>query len=328
VILSEGRVSAPSWARLGNIKHRKKYSVRGVYQYLTSKYVFFTHGCFSEARVVSRQVSTNVWHGMPIKKIGTYINVDHHSVNCKFVVATSPFFARILAHAFNIPLEQVIVSGNPRNDILTRALKPGVRVKMCSTMHLVFWLPTYRQSVFGEIRLDGASESNIFNMPDLDIHELNEYLIGIDATVVVKPHPMARGLTQVDSAKKLSNIIFIDEDWLSWNELTLYEALAQSDFLITDISSVLIDYLVMDKPIICHFPDMEAYKNSRGLIWDFRPEDYGIPVVTTQAELVAALQLTLVDGMYFVAKLKKLKGLAHAEMGEYTTTLLSSLSMQ
>ena len=46
--------------------------------------------------------------------------------------------------------------------------------------------------------------------------------------------------------------------------LSLYELLGATDLLISDISSVVIDYLLLDRPIIHAFSDLGEYESSRG----------------------------------------------------------------
>ena len=71
-------------------------------------------------------------------------------------------------------------------------------------------------------------------------------------------------LNESQELNSLSNIIFItNKDWLS-SKFDLYEALSFSDALISDISSVLIDYLVTKRPIAITKRFIKNYK--RGLI--------------------------------------------------------------
>ena len=54
---------------------------------------------------------------------------------------------------------------------------------------------------------------------------------------------------------------------------TLHELLGESCALVTDVSSAYVDYLLLDRPIVHHFPDIEAYGHSRG--YSFEPiQDY------------------------------------------------------
>ncbi|MEN6292486.1 MAG: CDP-glycerol glycerophosphotransferase family protein [Methanobacterium sp.] len=49
---------------------------------------------------------------------------------------------------------------------------------------------------------------------------------------------------------------------------TLYNLLGESDALITDYSSVYIDYLLLDKPIGFMYDDLEEYRKARGFIFE------------------------------------------------------------
>jgi CDP-glycerol glycerophosphotransferase (TagB/SpsB family) len=68
--------------------------------------------------------------------------------------------------------------------------------------------------------------------------------------------------------------------------VTVYEALSAIDCLITDISSVWIDFLLLDKPILFAFPDIEAYRLGRGI--NLEPYEAWVPgpLIRTAAELI------------------------------------------
>ena len=48
----------------------------------------------------------------------------------------------------------------------------------------------------------------------------------------------------------------------------MYEFLAQTDALISDYSSVAVDYLIVDRPIAFALQDYEEYKRTRGFVFD------------------------------------------------------------
>ena len=54
---------------------------------------------------------------------------------------------------------------------------------------------------------------------------------------------------------------------------SIYHLVGACDALITDYSSVFIDYLLLDRPICFAFDDVEEYKNSREFAFD-NFEDY------------------------------------------------------
>lgn len=43
------------------------------------------------------------------------------------------------------------------------------------------------------------------------------------------------------------------------------------DILISDYSSIFLDYMALDRPVLFYIPDLDSYKEKRGL--DIKPED-------------------------------------------------------
>jgi len=62
-----------------------------------------------------------------------------------------------------------------------------------------------------------------------------------------------------------------------------------SDLLVTDYSSLMFDYAVLDRPIVIYAPDWETYRTERGTYFDLLAEPPGA-VATTQAELIDVLR--------------------------------------
>jgi CDP-glycerol glycerophosphotransferase (TagB/SpsB family) len=58
--------------------------------------------------------------------------------------------------------------------------------------------------------------------------------------------------------------------------------------LVTDYSSIMFDYAVLDRPILIHAPDWEVYRAIRGTYFDLLAEPPGV-VARTQDEVIAAL---------------------------------------
>ena len=48
-----------------------------------------------------------------------------------------------------------------------------------------------------------------------------------------------------------------------------------ADVLVTDYSSIMFDYAVLDRPIVIHAPDWEAYRAKRGTYFDLMAEPPG-----------------------------------------------------
>jgi CDP-glycerol glycerophosphotransferase len=62
-----------------------------------------------------------------------------------------------------------------------------------------------------------------------------------------------------------------------------------ADILLTDYSSIMFDYAVLDRPIVVHAPDWEAYRALRGTYFDLMAEPPGV-VTRTEDEVIASLR--------------------------------------
>lgn len=242
--------------------------IRSIVLYLTAKIIFFTHGS-PLSSFSRRQTVVNIWHGALYKKVGKLIG--HAGIPAHYTVATSQQTKKMFADAFGVPLETICVSGYPRNDVLINSKKEKRKVineidlKWESYSKIIVWLPTFRKSVYGDIRIDGEEVGNPFYIKNFDLKKFNDLLIDNNILCVLKPHPMA---PKYDEGSTPSNVVFIDDVWLANRNLTLYHLVGISDALISDVSSIMIDYLLMDKPIVCVSADFEEYRNSRGFYFD------------------------------------------------------------
>jgi CDP-glycerol glycerophosphotransferase len=71
----------------------------------------------------------------------------------------------------------------------------------------------------------------------------------------------------------------------------IYEVLAESDGLVTDVSSIWLDYLVVDRPVIIFFPDLESYIADRRLSLDPYERWTPGPILRTEDEFLEALDI-------------------------------------
>ena len=116
VILLTSDPQAPAGWKAGTKTIRvRKNSIIGWLWFCSAKYVFFTHPCFT--RSFPRDViSVNIWHGMPIKKIGLLLENDE-PIHSSHALATSSFWGEIMRQTMS-PSSQVLDVGLPRNDRL------------------------------------------------------------------------------------------------------------------------------------------------------------------------------------------------------------------
>ncbi len=321
-ILTSNPETPLPWQLGGKSRRLKKNSIAGFLAFARSRYVFFTHPCFLR-RLPSSMISVNVWHGMPIKRIGWLLD-GNQGIASSHAVATSPFWADIMDRSMK-PQHPTMVTGLPRNDRLFTDRKQVLdMLGIPADSRFIVWLPTYRRSILGELREDGHDYDNAFAMPDIDPDSLNDFLAKRNTSMLVKPHPMAEfGRTRIWSHLKI-----VDNEWLSAHKSSLYQTLAAADVLISDVSSVVIDYLLLDRPIIHAFPDLQEYRDTRG--FSVEPvEDYLCgPVVTSQKELLDVLERTLHGDDIHTEKRRRMLELSHTHRdGNSTARLLEAIGI-
>jgi len=275
-------------------------SLRALQRYLRAKVVLHTHGVhFGSPRRSRRKFFINLWHGMPVKRLDRDLTIS--SVQTDATVATSPVHAGHLADTWGLRTEQVLLTGLPRNDALLRAGEPSARAAVKAglgiTGPLVVWLPTYRRLApqFASFRtgsaVDGHDFGNPFELPGADTSAVAEAMTAAGATCILKVHPMA---APASTAAVPGLRVWTDTE-LRAAGLTLYELLGAADVLVTDYSSVWIDFLLADRPMIFCLPDVAEYAENRGFYFEPLEQHVPGPVATNLDELVAHLTAALAD---------------------------------
>jgi len=172
---------------------------------------------------------------------------------------------------------------------------------------LIFFMPTYRNSAHGFLTQDGTETNTVLGLSEADAQQLHSWLAANRCKLLVKPHPMS-----INAGKPFeddANWAMIDEQALFESGLGLYELLAQVDLLVTDVSSVYVDFLITQRPQILYFPDMERYEETRGFL--IHPlEDYSPgPIAQTFAELLSCLDVWLSGDDGWQARREQLRDL-------------------
>ena len=287
-----------------NTRLVKRGGFLDVYFSVTSRYLFLTHGYFLQ-HIPPNQVSINLWHGIPLKAIGKTAGLEGRKDT--YMVATADISREAFAQAFGMPKNRIIVTGQARTDrmlvvnrktIWDRAF-PGLP----EPRKIFLWLPTYRKPKFFPNRIDGDLYGNAFNCSDFSAQMFNAMLKQNNAFCFVKPHPLAAPQDQAN----YSNILFIDEIWLESRGLSLYQLVGATDCLISDVSSVIADFMLLDRPIILLFEDIEAYQSNRG--FTFNPIKDFLPANVAQnfEQFLAELASVLAGNDPYAARRSKLK---------------------
>jgi CDP-glycerol glycerophosphotransferase len=268
----------------GRVDILPRRSVRGVLAFLTARYVLKTDRLYGDRRPPAAQVVVTLWHGEPPSKLAGRFR-GRGGVLSTFAPVCSTVGRAYRAAEFGMHPLQVPIVGAPRNDRMLRADREAVRTRLLGAeadRPTLLWMPSFRRPAPGR-RADDAGEGPY---PERDLRRLDAWLHEHGARVVVKVHPSDRS-TFAGEFRALS---VLQPGDLERQGLTLYPALSAFDGLITDMSSIWLDYLLLDKPLIFAFPDVADYRSDRGL--NLEPYEAWVPgpFATTIDEFLAAVQ--------------------------------------
>lgn len=104
--------------------------------------------------------------------------------------------------------------------------------------------------------------NNIFDFNNLNY--LDEFLINNKITMIYRPHYLEEGIDS-NLIKNMKSTIIIDNSM----EKDAQIVLGASDYLISDYSGIIVEFLALNKPIMFLDVDYEKYKNYRGLGIDY-----------------------------------------------------------
>ncbi len=263
------------------VEFAEKQSARGRLHYLTAETVFTTHGPFRAHSPAVNQRVVYVGHGEPLAKSAGYWTTDQ-GIGASVAVASSAIGRAFRCVQQGLRPGQVLLTGAPRNDRLLRADRREVRPVLAEwlpagTETLFLWLPTFRRNYAGQ--LDGVDSGAAIPLDLEGLQQVDRWLAANNAAILVKPHPLSRAYPE----GAFTRIRTIDDAALRNAHLSLASLLADADCLITDASSVWVDFLLVDRPLICCFPDLDEYRTTRHL--NLEPYDAWFPgPLVTQAD--------------------------------------------
>jgi CDP-glycerol glycerophosphotransferase len=299
-------------ARLG-IPTARLTSWRGFWLTLRAEVLVVTHGFGDVNRFGTRGgFIVQLWHGIPLKLIHldspatvrspilpnsrvvqTALRALYRGAarSIRLFPAASQTAAARLRTAFALPADRVVVTGDPRDDVLSLgtaddrsaaarsllATRLGARLgrtTLATHPRILMHAPTWR---------DGAVDPVI---PTADEWlQIGDYLDRADAILVLRPHPLSVG--DYGAGPLASDRIVLLGSDLQPDITPILPAITT---LITDFSSIAYDYALTGGEILYLAPDTARYSASRGLYEPYERFSGGHEV-TTWRELIALLDL-------------------------------------
>ena len=285
----------------------------GLYYFLTSKYFFYSFGKYP-IKPSNNQMVVNLWHGMPLKKIGNLEN-GMENIDYNFftkLVSSSDLFTPIMKAAFNANDEQMLIVGNIRNDELFEKEKDSN----------IIWMPTYRNSK----NYHDSQDAIIFSLDDLEFNRMNNLLAEYEYHLYIKLHPLEE--SHLKFKNNYSNIHMLSEDIISERYDTLYKFLGTTSALITDYSSVFLDYYLLNRPVAFTINDYEEYKEKRGFVFDDVKSLMAGPTIGNLDELMKFLFSVMKSEDEFYTDRNKVNSIVNSIQRDFTKTLLENVGIE
>ncbi len=232
-----------------------------------------------------RKVFVNVWHGTPFKsiffadksetKLDLYRLSRLNNRTSAFIVSSN-LEAKLIKKCFLIDSKKIYCLGHPRNDILLKIEHSKTLSNLIKNIpeynKVILYCPTYRES----------NNASFFPFSDLDLEHLNRYLKENKMLILIRAHYYDQKL---DNRFFSERIIYFGFDVCE----DINPILPEVDILVTDYSSIYIDYLLIDRPMIFIPYDLENYKANRGILLEYESWTPG-PKVLTYRELIQAIE--------------------------------------
>jgi CDP-glycerol glycerophosphotransferase len=260
-----------------------EYVVSGTREYydLIARAAYFVNNVNWPNHLVKRDGTVHVMthHGTPLKRMGVDLRdtptaaarTDFEALlrRCArwdYSVAANPFSAEVWRRAYPVDFEDLEV-GYPRNDVLATAGPAEVAAARAALdlpdgKQVVLYAPTRREYA------EGAE-------PLLDLARVADAL-GPDHIVLARSHYLDNAAYAAPGVRDVGSYESVEELCLA------------ADVLVTDYSSIMFDYAVLDRPIVVHAPDWAEYRERRGTYFDLLAEPPGA-VATDDEGVVEAL---------------------------------------
>lgn len=266
-----------------NMNIIKKKSLKGIWIFLRAKYVFGTHGYFKDVKSPKKQFNVNLWHGCGYKDNSN----QEKGYRGNYNIVTSSQYIPIHADLFKIQSDNIIITGLPRNDILFQKKHKmnmlGIEKK--TYKRILLWLPTYRKASIGHKTIDGDTTQFGYRELLINAKVINETLYKENFLLLLKLHPLEERVEVLDY-NIATNIRLITNYSLCDKDITIYELFNDTDALLSDYSSVVVDYLLTGKPIAYVTGDYAEYRRNRGFVFADMKKVMPGPLIQSEKDLL------------------------------------------
>ncbi|MBX7076355.1 MAG: CDP-glycerol glycerophosphotransferase family protein [Methanobacteriaceae archaeon] len=279
---------------------KDKLSFSNFYRLATSKYIFLNDNFFPIAFMNFNKDTKiiQLWHAPgAFKKFGYSILKDKSrkklltklSEKTSYLTVTSHNISKFYSEAFDINEDKILSLGIPRTDYYSKKnldnlnqLRADFEKKypQVKNKKIVLYAPTFREN---------PKYNNVFDF--FNVEEFNEEL-SEDYILIVRLHPkIDKFMDENSDLLKILNSNNIINCTHYKNE---QELLLLSDILVTDYSSIMIEFSFLNKPCIFFSYDLNEYeKEERGFYFDYN--NVPGPIVYNTKQLIDIIKESTFD---------------------------------
>lgn len=263
----EREILKEQYSGCGNVRFVEKNSA-GYFDALTSaKYLICNNTLPFYFTKKPGQVYVNTWHGIPLKTLGydvpdgkyTARNMTRNFLQSDYIISPCRFTTKMFKESYKLEglySGKMTECGYPRNDLIFSTDRDNIIEKLSAhgtfieeDKQIILYAPTWKGTSFDKADNDVVRYDEFCDY-------LSEHIDMEKYQILIKPHPMVyKQLSTEDraSGKYVSQCIDTDE------------LMSITDILVSDYSSIFFDFLLTDRPIIFYIPDVESYKEYRGV---------------------------------------------------------------
>lgn len=246
-----------------NLNVKKIGTEEADYEIATTKFLIFDQVGYDEKLppLTKEQITIQQWHGVGLKKLTSTSKRVYD-----YYISTSSWTNRTnFQKIFNA--RNFVNYGYARNDVLLKPKLSSTDILFCDTNILnhitksdatiALYMPTYRTHK---------------NSLSLNLEALNQQLKAINTLMILKLHPFMLTYYKHKIENQYENILIHNTHG------DIYPLLRYVDILISDYSSVVYDFLLLDRKIIFYVYDKKQYNKTMEFLFDYDEFSPGVQV--------------------------------------------------
>ena len=294
----------------------------------TARYVFISDGStvFSCLPIRKETTVIQTWHGcgalkrVGMSSLGIGKNIPGGKLerkwfpawrNMDFITVSSPGVAWAYEEAFDLQPgdgQRICPVGTSRTDVFfmkdrVAAAARSVREKyrISESKKIILYAPTFRGDTKNAVLPDGMDYEAMFR-------ELSDGYV-----LMVKHHPLIKERMEIPA--------YMSGFLIDVTEMPIDDLLMAADICISDYSSLVFDYSLLERPMIFFAYDIEDYDDWRGLYYPYEQFCPG-PIAATTQEILQAIAS---DDLYDEEKMRSFRQLQMASCDGHATDRIIAL---